>query len=152
METQLSQLPVTNEIASVICAKKCVEDKAFLAEMKANPAAQAGVKGKVLTVDNTANTLNICVPDYKMLKDGTLDQITDEHMADVSGGILPLLFAPIIAAAAVAPAVIAAGSAGGAFTAAAAAGSAAVAAGVAVGAAAGVGAFDESTGLYDVAD
>jgi len=139
METK-QQVPVTNEIASVIWAKKCAEDKGFLAEIKADPAAKA-FAGKapsmqVCTVQNTSDTLNLCVPDYKMLNDGTLE-LADEAMADVSGGFIWMLSLLAVPAA---------------VTGAGAVGAAAVAAGVGVGIAAGVGAFNEDTGLYDVSD
>ncbi|MDD9807480.1 MAG: hypothetical protein OXU34_04310 [Gammaproteobacteria bacterium] len=151
-----TQVPVTNEIVSVIWAKKCLEDRNLLAETKADPATKAfGGKAssmQVRAVQNTSDTLNICIPDYAALNDGTLDRLADKQMADVSGGILPLLFIGIPVAVAVVPAAIGVASAGGAFTAAAAAGGAAVAAGVAVGTAAGVGAFNQGTGLYDVDD
>jgi len=140
METR-RQVPVTNEIASVIWAKKCVEDKGFLAEIKADPAAKAlageETSMQVSAVQNTPDTLNICVPDYEMLNDGTLDQLADEAMADVSGGLIWMLSLLAVPAA---------------VTGAGAVGAAAVAAGVGVGIAAGVGAFNEDTGLYDVSD
>lgn len=91
MET-LSQLPITNEIASVIWAQKCAADKGFLAKIQADAAT--AFEGSALpssmevhAVQNTADTLNICVPDYKAMNDGSLDEISDEQMAGVSGGL-----------------------------------------------------------------
>lgn len=147
METNI-QVPVTNEIISVIWAKKCVEDRNLLAETKADPAAGAlGGKAsmQVRAVQNTADTLNICIPDYRAMNDGTLDRLADEQMANVAGGILPLLFIAVPVAVAVAPAVIAVATAGGAFTAAAVGAGAFIAVGAGLGAASAAGLFDEDS-------
>ncbi|MDD9806183.1 MAG: hypothetical protein OXU50_02165 [Gammaproteobacteria bacterium] len=134
MET-LSQLPVTNEIASVIWAKKCLEDRNLLAEIKADPATKAlGEKVssmQVHAVQNTADTLNICVPDYKAMNDGTLSQLSEEQMSGVAGGLFFLL--PLIGLAT-------AGAVTGAVY-----GAAATVAGAGVGIASAAGAFDENT-------
>ncbi|MDD9868693.1 MAG: hypothetical protein OXU50_02185 [Gammaproteobacteria bacterium] len=90
METN-TQLPITNEIASVIWAKKCAVDRGFLAQIKAD-AATAFEGGalpasmEVRAVQNTADTLNICVPGYRGLEDA-VNQLSDEQMAGVSGGL-----------------------------------------------------------------
>ncbi|MDD9868687.1 MAG: hypothetical protein OXU50_02155 [Gammaproteobacteria bacterium] len=118
----ISQLPVTNEIASVIWAKKCAADKDFLAEIKADPAAKVlerpSASMQVRTVQNTTDTLHICVPDYQKMNDGSIDEISDEQMAGVAGGFF--WFIPIIAGIA-------------------------IAGGMAAGTAAATGAFDENT-------
>jgi len=92
---------------------------------------------QVRAVQNTAGMLNICIPDYKALSDGTVERLSEEQMSNVSGGLIWLLSLLAVPAA---------------ITGAGAVGAAAVAAGVGVGIAAGVGAFDEDTGLYDVED
>ncbi|MDD9869364.1 MAG: hypothetical protein OXU50_05680 [Gammaproteobacteria bacterium] len=115
METK-QQLPMTMEIASVLCAKRCSEDKAWAQKVESNPAQAFGpdfdAKNRIVTVKNTAGSLNICVPDYKMLNDGTLEQLADKQMADVSGGLLFLVIPAILAAALSVPAAIAGGVAG----------------------------------------
>jgi len=109
-----TRLPATNEIVSVIWAKKCLEDGNFLTEMKADPATKA-FAGKtpsmqVHAVQNTADTLNICVPDYGVLNDGTVDRISDEQMAGISGGIF--WFIPFLVLGAVGAGVTAAAGVG----------------------------------------
>ena len=146
-----TQVPVTNEIVSVIWAKKCLEDRNLLAETKADPAAKA-LGGKtasmqVHAVQNTADTLNICIPDYKAMNDGTFDRLADEQMADVSGGLLPLLFIGVPVAVAAIPAVIGIATAGGAFTAAAVGAGAFIATGAGLGAAAAAGLLDDNSDI-----
>jgi len=127
METN-TQVPMTNEIASVVWAKRCAEDGKLLAAIKADPAAKVlerpSASMQVRTVQNTTDTLHICVPDYQRMNDGSIDEISDEQMAGVSGGLFFLL--PLLAIGGVAAAH-------------------AVVAGTAVGTAAATGAFDENT-------
>ncbi len=138
METKVTQLPMANEIASVMVAKRCLEDRNFLAKIKADPVNvfdQMPARQQVRTVQNTPDLLHVGIPGYGFLANKTtLDRVSDEQMADVSGGIF-FLFAPLFALAGA-----------GAATA------AAVTAGVGVGIAASQGAFDEDTGMYDVGD
>jgi len=91
MET-ISQLPITNEIASVIWAKKCAADRGFLTKIRADVAT--AFEGSTLppsmqvrAVQNTADTLDICVPDYRGLNDAAVNELRDEQMAGVSGGL-----------------------------------------------------------------
>jgi len=126
----MQELPMTKEVASVIWAKKCLDDKAWAKQIQSDPARAIDWDKdaqSVVTVQNTGDTLNICVPDYKMLNDGTLDHLSEEQMAGISGGIFFLLpLFGLIAAGATTAAVY--GTVGGA----------------AVGTAAAAGAFDEA--------
>jgi len=100
MTKSMQELPMTNEIVSVLWAKKCLDDKAWGQQVQSNPAAAiewANDAQSVATVQNTADTLNICVPDYQAMNDGSLSEISEEQMAGVSGGIFFLL--PLIAVA-----------------------------------------------------
>ena len=132
METRVTQLPMTGEIASAMVAKRCLEDQNFLAKIKADPVNAFGkmpAGQQIRTVQNTSDMLHVCVPDY-----AAHNQLSDEQMKDVAGGFLPLIF---IAAASIAG------------------GSAAIAgavAGTAVGIAHSQGAFNEESGMYDVPD
>jgi len=88
----LSQLPITNEIASVIWAKKCASDRGFLARIQADvgtafEGSTLPASMQVRAVQNTADTLNICVPDYRGLNDAAVNELSDEQMAGVSGGL-----------------------------------------------------------------
>jgi len=113
------QLPITNEIASVTWAKKCAEDGKFLAAIKADPAKVFGESAlppqmQIRAVQNTADTLHVCVPDYQGLNDVSVDKISDEQMAEVSGGfffLLPLLAIGVVAACHAVPAAIGVGTA-----------------------------------------
>ncbi len=116
METKVTQLPMANEIASAMVAKRCLEDQNFLAKIKADPvnvfdAMPAGQQ--VRTVQNTPDLLHVGIPDYGFLSDKTiLDKVSDEQMADVSGGLfwfLGLLAIPATMAGGAATAVAGAG-------------------------------------------
>jgi len=118
----MQEVPITKEVASVIWAKKCLDDKAWAKQVQSDPAAAIDWDKdaqSVSTVQNTADTLHVCVPDYRAMNDGSMDEISDEQMAGVSGGLLFLL--PLLAI-------------GGAV---------AISAGTAVGVAAAAGEFDE---------
>ena len=129
METKITQLPMATEIASAMVAKRCLEDRKFLAEIKADPVNVLGKMPsgqQVRTVQNTSDMLHVCVPDYPAADNGAVhNQLSDEQMKDVSGGFLPFIFIAIASGIA--------GSAAGA----------AAAAGAGVGIAAAAGAFDE---------
>jgi len=132
MTKSMQELPMTNEVVSALWAQKCLADKAWAKQIQSDPVAAIDWDKdaqSVSTVQNTADTLNICVPDYQFLRDGAAD-LSDEQMAGVSGGLFFLF-----------------GLLGLIGSSAATAGCAAVAAGVtagkAVGVAAAAGAFDE---------
>ncbi len=132
METRVTQLPMTGEIASAMVAKRCLEDQNFLAKIKADPVNAFGkmpAGQQIRTVQNTSDMLHVCVPDY-----AAHNQLSDEQMKNVSGGFIPLLF--------IGAASIGVGSAVIAGTAAAAG----------VGIAAATGAFNEESGMYDIPD
>ncbi len=81
-----TELPATNEIVSALLAAKYADDLALLQTVRANP--QTALNGSevpvtVRAVQNTEDTLHICVPDYDVLADMKLD---DEQLAQVSGG------------------------------------------------------------------
>jgi len=127
MTKSMQEVPMTKEVASAIWAQKCLADKAWARQIQSDPAAAIDWdkdEQSVSTVQNTADTLNICVPDYRSLQDGATE-LSDEQMAGVSGGLFFLF-----------------GLLGLVGTAAAAPAAAAVPAGLAVGTAAAAGAFD----------
>jgi len=130
MTKSMQELPMTKEVASALWAQKCLADKAWAKQIQSDPVAAIEWdkdEQSVSTVQNTADTLNICVPDYQFLQDGA-HQLSDEQMAGVSGGLIWLLGLLAVPAA---------------VTGAGAAGAAAVTTGVGVGAAAAAGAFEE---------
>ncbi len=111
METKTTQLPITNEIVSVLQAKKFLDDRTLLAAVRADPAKALAkpVPGlSVRTVQNTRDTMNICIPDYQAIRDGTAyAALDDKQMAQVSGGEIFLgIIIGIIAATATVTAVV----------------------------------------------
>ncbi|MDD9806167.1 MAG: hypothetical protein OXU44_04400, partial [Gammaproteobacteria bacterium] len=87
MRTQTAtELPATNEIVSALLAAKYADDQTLLQTVRDNPQTAlngSGVAVTVRAVQNTEDTLHICVPDYEVLADMKLD---DEQLAQVSGG------------------------------------------------------------------
>jgi len=89
MTKSVQELPMTKEVASALWAQKCLADKAWAKQIQSDPAAAIDWdkdEQSVSTVQNTADTLNICVPDYRGLDDA-VNQLSDEQMAGVSGGL-----------------------------------------------------------------
>ncbi|MDD9807479.1 MAG: hypothetical protein OXU34_04305 [Gammaproteobacteria bacterium] len=86
MKTKTTQLPMTKEIASVMWAGKCLKDKAWARQVQSDPAKILGREfpgEQIRTVQNTADTLHICVPHYE----ATLDEVLgDEALDGVAGG------------------------------------------------------------------
>jgi len=86
MKTKTTQLPMTKEIASVVWAEKCLKDKAWARKVHSDPAKTLG-RGfpgeQIRTVQNTADTLHVCVPYYE----ATLDEVlNDEALDGIAGG------------------------------------------------------------------
>lgn len=106
MRTQTAtELPATNEIVSALLAAKYAGDRTLLQTVKADP--QTALNGSevavtVRAVQNTEDTLHICVPDYEVLADMKLE---DEQLAQVSGGEIFISVAFAISAVFVAGAV-----------------------------------------------
>ncbi len=92
MKTKTAQLPATNEILSALKAKKYLDDRTLLAAVKANPAKALKMEKhipnhSVRTVQNTRDTMNICIPDYQVVRNGTFHSaLSDMQMAQISGG------------------------------------------------------------------
>ncbi len=93
-----TELPATNEIVSALLAGKYAGDKSLLKTVKANPQKALNGHGMPITVravQNTEDTLHICVPAYHALDDMKID---DEQLAQVAGG--EIILAVIIGAVA----------------------------------------------------
>jgi len=86
MKTKAIELPMTKEIASVVWAEKCLKDKAWARQVHSDPTKTLGREfpgEQIRTVQNTADTLHICVPHYET----TLDEVLgDEALDGVAGG------------------------------------------------------------------
>jgi len=86
MKPKTAQLPMTKEIASVVWAEKYLKDQAWARQVHSDPAKTLGRQfpgEQIRTVQNTADTLHICVPHYE----ATLDEVLDDEALDgVAGG------------------------------------------------------------------
>jgi len=113
MTKSMQQLPMTKEVASALWAQKCMADKAWAEQIQSDPAGAIDWDKdaqRVSTVQNTADTLNICVPDYRGLNDA-VNELSDEQMAGVSGGLFFLFgLLGLIGTSAAVPAVAAVGA------------------------------------------
>ena len=84
-KTTPATLPMTNELVSVLLAKKCADDHALLAAVRENPRKALEVRNDVAnvrTVQNTPAVLHVCVPDYEALR-----ACGERELTQVSGGI-----------------------------------------------------------------
>lgn len=83
--TTPATLPVTNELVSVLWAKKCADDHTLLAAVRENPRKALKVRddaADVITVQNTPTVLHVCVPDYEALR-----ACGERELTQVSGGL-----------------------------------------------------------------
>lgn len=123
MQTKL--IPPYSEMVSALLAQRCATDKEFMAQMKSRPKEalishlpqHEQDKAKdlaVRTVQNTPDTVHVCVPCYSMLEDLNVAELDDEQMEKVAGGeiIFSIIFGFTAAtiASAVATTVVAAGA------------------------------------------
>lgn len=86
MTEKTIELPMTKEIASVVWAQKCLKDKAWARQVHSDPTGTLGREfpgEQIRTVQNTADTLHICVPHYEATLDETLG---DEALDGIAGG------------------------------------------------------------------
>lgn len=150
-----------NELVSIHLAAGCTKDAKFMAAMRDDakaamlsclPAGSViGDDIAVRSVQNTADVMHICVPDYSVL-DQLEEHLTDDQLAKISGGVFEIACVLSVIGCAVAAifigsvkasalGTVTAVSIGAAVVVAVAVSGVAVGTGIGVGIAAGVGAF-----------
>ena len=92
------QIPAANEVVSALLAKKYVADKALLTAVKNDPRKVLDMRETALqvrTVQNTAEVLNVCVPDYE-----AMSALKSDELENIAGGTLTPLATMVTALAA----------------------------------------------------
>ena len=82
---EIQKIPATNEIFSVLLAKKCAGDEALLAAIKSNPVKALDMRDttlRVRAVQNTRDVLHVCVPDYEAMR-----ELEGSELEQLSGGV-----------------------------------------------------------------
>lgn len=95
-----NNIPLMNEIISVVLAAGCLNNEEFRANLEAGDLAAvigeeyAGLLDQnniaVQTVQNTADTVNIALPSYESLDEAWME-MTDEQLEKISGGAFEIV-------------------------------------------------------------
>ena len=78
------EIPAANEVVSALLAKKYAADRALLAVVKSDPRKVLDTPETALqvrTVQNTADVLHVCVPDYE-----AMSELKSDELESISGG------------------------------------------------------------------